>query len=110
MSRGVVDDRRPAVRDDGAVVGGVVEGRAGEHQRVDERDLEGDVDAVVAGGVAHGPLPGRGVQVDGLADSDEQHGQHLRAAVGDGGDVADEGLVEDLVHRGGVVAGPLLQA
>ena len=88
------------------VVHRVMEGRAGQHQAVHQGDGDADVHLRPQAEAA----PGGTVQVERVAGPRVAGRDDVRLAAGHEPDVADEALVEDGVHRGPVVGGPLRQA
>ena len=100
-----VDSGRSSEHDDGAVVDGVLEHGACEHDPVEQCRGEARVDAVTHR--PQRPAGGRAVDVDVVADACVQRGDHERLPVLDEAEVADQGGVEDRVDAGTVVASVL---
>ena len=96
----ILDQAGPAQHHHRAVVDRVVEGRAGQHQAVDEGD--GDAHVEAGGERAHHPAGGRAVEVQRVADPGIAGGHGEGLAVDDEGDVTDEAVVEDAVDLGAI--------
>jgi hypothetical protein len=79
--------------DDGTVIHGRVEARAGKDESVDEGDGDAAVDALFE--VAQHATGCGAVEIDGVAFSSEKSGNDDGLAVGDESDVADKGFIED---------------
>ena len=107
FDRGVAHQAGRPVHDHGPVVRRVVEGGAGEHKGVQHRGFERDLDAFAAGSDPRQLGASRGVDEHLGTDAHEEHRQHLGAIVSHEGDVTEDRLVEDRVHRVGVVARPV---
>jgi hypothetical protein len=105
---GVLDRPRGAVQDDGTIVDRVVEGRARQHQAVDER--HGEADLRPARERAQHAAGGRAVQVDLVAGAGVERRDDGGATVVDEADVADEAVVEDRVQSLAVVMAARRQA
>jgi hypothetical protein len=103
---GRVVDRPGAAEDHHrAVVQRVMEGRAGQHQPVQQ----GDGDADLHAGAQAEPAAGRAVQVEVLADACVPGRDHVRLLVHHEADMAEEALVQDGVDGRAVVGCPFGQ-
>src|SRR5207249_11618409 len=89
------------------VVDGVVERRSREHEPVDERDGQANLDT--AGQRTERATGGRAVDVQVVADACLERRHDQGGVVPDDPQVADEGFVQDRIDRGAVVCGTLGQ-
>ncbi len=105
----IVDQVRPAVCDDRAVVGAVVHPGSGEHQAIELGHGDAYGQPFYPGG-EHRCGAGGAVQVQRVADASVQGRQHPGLAVDNKAEMAVVGLVEDRVRGSALVRGPLPHA
>ncbi len=90
-----------AEHDDGAIIHRVVEGRAREHEPVDDR--RGHAHGRAAAHDVKHPVRVRAVEIEPLADTRMHGRQHVRLPVDGESDVADQRLVQHSVDRLAIV-------